>query len=162
MQKHEYLEDELLIVANSGEIPEVAYHGSLYFLTEDPEGPRLTLEEEEVRPLKEAVFNRYRKILLRDCNPTLRDKSVYRGLARCAVNWRRFRNFCHRENFCSDEVRQQVAGALVAFLRQEISDVRAGHRCSSVNCTASELAEFAGQLGISPAELPAGWQALCR
>jgi hypothetical protein len=32
------LADELLIVRHSGEIPEVALHGSIFFLTREPNG----------------------------------------------------------------------------------------------------------------------------
>ncbi len=45
-----YLEEELLLIENSGEIPEVAYHGSLYFLREDPDGPALNLSDEDLAP----------------------------------------------------------------------------------------------------------------
>ena len=33
------LDDELLIIRHSGEIPEVALQGSIFFLTSDPQGP---------------------------------------------------------------------------------------------------------------------------
>ena len=39
------LEEELLLVRHSGEIPEVALHASVHYLTEDPEGPGLVLAD---------------------------------------------------------------------------------------------------------------------
>lgn len=42
--KEGYLFDEVLILQDSGEIPEIAYHTSLYYLTEDPEGPEYDTE----------------------------------------------------------------------------------------------------------------------
>ncbi len=160
--KQEYIEEELLILAHAGEIPEVAYHSSLYYLTEDPEGPRLALDHSDLLPLKQAVHDRYRKILLRDCNPKLRDKPVYRGLARCIANWRRFRKYCRKEGFTPEPVRAEVVRALKAFLWQEMEEVTRGERRSSVNCRADELAEFLEELGIAQTDLPPDWQRLCR
>ncbi len=158
----EYIEEELLILAHAGEIPEVAYHSSLYYLTEDPEGPRLALDHTDLLPLKQAVYDRYRKIILRDCDPRLRDKPVYRGLARTVANWRRFIKFCRKEGFDPGPVRVETGRALAAFLRQEAAEVRRGERRSSVNCTAKELAWLCGELGLGPRDLPPDWRCLCR
>ncbi len=156
-----YIEDELLILAHAGEIPEVAYHGSLYYLTEDPEGPRLALDHTDLLPLKQAVYDRYRKIILRDCDPRLRDKPVYRGLARCLANWQRFARFCRKEGFDPAPVRAETARALVAFLHREAAEVRQGVRSSSVNCSAAELAGLMAELGIAGSSLPEDWELLC-
>jgi len=156
-----YIEEELLILSHAGEIPEVAYHGSLYYLTEDPEGPRLALDHSDLLPLKQAVYDRYRKIILRDCNPKLRDKPVYRGLARCVANWRRFCKYCRKEGFSLEPVRTEVARALASFLRQEVREVRRGERRPSVNCSAAELAGLVAELGIAAEDLPEGWERLC-
>lgn len=153
-----YLEEELVLVENSGEIPEIAYHGSLYFLREDPEGPALTLSDEDIAPMKEAAFARYVRIIQRDLNPALRQKRVYRGLARCIANWARLRKFCQREHLdLGEEIRQQTADALCRFLAREIDDINNGAQ-SSINCSAADLAAFIAELGIRPQELPEGWQ----
>jgi hypothetical protein len=155
-----YLEEELLLVENSGEIPEVAFHGSLYFLREDPEGPHLNLSDEELAPLRQAVFGRYCRIILRDLNPALRKKRVYRGLARCIANWSRLVNFSQRENLNLTEIRLQIADALCRFLHREIADIENGAQ-PSINCSAAALAAFISELGIRPEELPDGWPQHC-
>ena len=48
------LEEELLLVRHSGEIPEVALHSSLYYLQDDEEGPQLRLTAEEQQLLEQA------------------------------------------------------------------------------------------------------------
>lgn len=160
--KETFLEEEILIVRNSGEIPEVALHGSLYYLTEDPEGPRLSLNEQEVIALKGQVIERYQEIIMRDLNPDCRDLSIYRGLKRCMANWRRLTIFCQREGKNIDQIRKRTAAALLKFLDREIEDVGSGVRTSSLNCRTAELADFARQLGISIKNLPEGWQKLPR
>ncbi|MHB1014801.1 MAG: hypothetical protein ACYC2W_05950, partial [Desulfurivibrionaceae bacterium] len=67
------LAEEILIVRHSGEIPEIAFHSSLYYLCEDPAGPQLTLREKELDILRQQVVARYRDILLRDLSPENRD-----------------------------------------------------------------------------------------
>lgn len=157
-----YLEEELLLVANSGEIPEIALHGSLYFLREDPDGPSLVLTADDIAPLRQAAFDRYRKILCRDLNPGLRDKRVYRGLARCRANWHRFRSFCHRQDMDPTIVRVELATLLSTFLHHEARDHRAGRRTnSSINCTATELCSLVDELKLDPTTLPPEWQSLC-
>jgi len=159
--KKYYLEEELLLVQNSGEIPEVAYHGSLYYLTEDPEGPTLPLSAADLLPLKQAVYERYRRIILRDLNPALRRKRIYRGLLRCIANWERFCNYCNKANLDVSPVRQETAAALVRFLQQEKEDVRQKGRPSSINCSAAGLSFLIKALALSPKELPDGWESLC-
>ncbi len=155
-----YLEEELLLVENSGEIPEVAYQGSLYFLREDPEGPALSLSDEDLAPLRRAAFDRYCRIILRDLTPALRQKRIYRGLARCMANWRRLSQFCQREDLDLTETRVRVADALRKFLHQEMVDIKNGAQ-PSINCSAEDLAAFSAELGIRPEELPQGWQRHC-
>ena len=72
--------EEVFVVLHSGEIPEVTFHESLYYLTEDAEGPGLQTKNDDVFPLKQAVVKRYRVIILRDLDPGNRDKRIYRGL----------------------------------------------------------------------------------
>jgi hypothetical protein len=153
--------EEVLLVRNSGEIPEVAFHGSLYYLTADPEGPGLALTGEECGVLEEQVLERYREIIRRDLTPENRDRGFYRGLVRAAVNWRRLAGFCRRAARASDCYRSETGLALKELLAQETSEVRSGRRRASINCTAADVAVFAGELGLSIEELPPGWQDLC-
>lgn len=155
------IEEEVFAIGHSGEMPEVALHTSLYYLQEDPEGPRLTVTPEDIQPLKDAVEKRYKRIVMRDLNPRYRDQSIYRGLARAMANWQRLVRFCKHEKRDVVIHRQEVATALVGFLTTEAADVASGRRSSAVNCSATELAAFIETLGIVPSRLPDGWQLVC-
>ena len=149
------------MVLHSGEIPEVAFHGSLYYLQKDPEGPELELNSEDILPLKKAVTQRYREIIHRDLEPENRDKGLYRGLARSAANWQRLLKFCTREGMVSEEIRVETAAAFLVFLQRELDDVQSGHRLSSINCSRKAVADFAESLALSTGDLPEGWKELC-
>jgi len=159
--KKKYIEEEAFMIVHSGEIPEVTLQSSLHYLTEDPDGPGLELNGDDIIPLKQAVVKRYRAIILRDLDPGNRDKSIYRGLARCRANWQRFRRFCSRENIDFGAIRAETAKALQEFMQQEVDDVESGKRSSCINCPQEDIAGLAESLGLSPADLPRGWQKLC-
>lgn len=161
MSDNPHLADELLIVRHSGEIPEVALHGSLHYLTCAPDGPQLLLSEAEVGALKMMVVERYREIISRDLEPANRDRALYRGLARAAVNWCRLEKFCRCEGLAAEVHARETRAALLRFLRQELADVAARRRLPSINCPSEELVSFAAALGLPPEELPPGWQTLC-
>lgn len=155
------LEDELFMVRQSGEIPAVAFHGALHYLGADPEGPGLVLTASERGALAGQAVRRYREILLRDLLPENRDQPQYRGLARCAMNWERCCLFCRQEGLDVKVLRGEVAQALIAFLRQESDEVKAGSRLSSITCTAATLGRLAAQLGLAETDLSPGWETLC-
>jgi hypothetical protein len=96
--RREILEEEWLIVRHSGEIPEIALHSALYFLTEDPLGPCLQLSVEEIESLQEAAICRFQEIIRRDLCFDNRNLSLYRGVRRAIVNWHRFVAFCERQD----------------------------------------------------------------
>lgn len=149
------LAEELLLVRHSGEIPEIAFHGSLYYLCKDPAGPRLTLRQKELALLRQQVVARYRKILLRDLRPENRDARIYRGLKRCLCNWKRLGKFCARQGLGIEAtLRLEIAESLRCFLRQEADEVRAGLRQSCLNCAREELDAFVRELGLPPEQLP--------
>jgi hypothetical protein len=131
------LEEEMIMIRHSGEIPEVALHNAIHFLCEDAAGPGLALQPEELRRLQQAVVERYRRIILRDLAPRLRDKSIYRGLRRSMINWERLVRFGRRTSLAIDAVRTEVAGALKHFLLQEIADVAVGPPVSTAGCRIS-------------------------
>ena len=160
-RENSYLSDELLIVRDSGEIPEVALHGSLFFLTCDQDGPGLELAEGEVRLLKKTAAARYRVIIRRDLDPANRGKGHYRGLARCIANWHRMTRFCRREDIAMESFREEVAVALIDFLERELSDAKGGEKTSSINCSWNELCRFSRELGIELDGLPAGLRKIC-
>jgi hypothetical protein len=159
--KQALIAEETFMIIHSGEIPEVTYHGSLYYLTEDPEGPGLLLNSDDISPLKQSVVERYRAIILRDIDPGNRDKGIYRGVARCLANWQRLLKFCARENMDYLGVQDEAAPVLHEFLKNEIDEVVNGNRSSCINCSAEDIATLVHFLGLSPADLPEGWQDLC-
>ncbi len=160
--KENYLCDEVLILSDSGEIPEIAYHTTLYYLCEDPEGPNLTLDERDLARLQDAVLARCRWIIMRDLDPENRGEGIYRGVARSKANWQRLKNFCRRQG--RDEpvepLRGEVAQALLDFLGRELAEVKEG-ATSSLNCCLADLEAFVVELGLVPALLPVGWEKLC-
>ncbi|MCD4755631.1 MAG: hypothetical protein K8R75_07485, partial [Deltaproteobacteria bacterium] len=153
--KKNILSEEAFLILHSGEIPEVAYHGSIHYLTEDPEGPLLNIEPQDLISLEEAVVQRYRTIILRDVTPGNRDRSIYRGLKRCAANWKRLVNFSDKRSIDISSLRKEVIEALKDFLNQEIMDISSGKRKTCINCSYSVLTEFAYVLGLSRDDLPA-------
>lgn len=160
--KEQFICDEVLILRDSGEIPEIAYHAALHYLQEDPAGPALILDERDLARLRESVLARYRGIMLRDLDPGNREKRIYRGVARSKANWRRCRDFCRRQGL--DEaigpLRREIGEALRSFLIRELADVEDG-ASSSINCCRGDLEAFVAELGLAEADLPGGWQRIC-
>lgn len=74
------IENEVFLLADSGELPEVAYHTALWQLCCDSDGPRLTLTYTEQELLQDAALRRCQRIILRDLNPAFRDRRIWRGL----------------------------------------------------------------------------------
>lgn len=161
MVKSTYIEEEILIIRDYGEMPEVGYHGSLYFLSEDPEGPGLALSGPDHHCLKLAVVAGYLRIVRRDLEPDNRSKGLYRGLHRCALNWQRLVRFCRREGLETVALGREVGELLRAFVALELAEFQAGKHPSAVNCPAPMLSALARELGLGRDELPRGWEALC-
>lgn len=156
------LEEETIILRNSGEIPEIALYSSLFYLEEDDEGPGLRLDEEELHLLQDAALARAQEIVLRDLDPDNRDLGMYRGPARSITNWTRLHKYLGRiGRQCDREFRKEVCRALIAFLERECDDVRQQKRDSSVNCSAAEIRGFCRELGLDMGVLPPAWPGLC-
>ena len=154
-------DDELLIVRHSGEIPEVALHGSLFFLAADPDGPGLKLSPDKILALKKMAVQRYQEIIARDLDPENRDQGIYRGLTRCIANWQRLALFCLKEDFWVEALRKETAKLLISFMKNEVNDVLRKKKSSSINCHQAELENFAAELDLQPEDLPTGWTELC-
>ena len=155
------IDDEILIIENGGEMPEVALHGCLYFLGQDPDGPQLTLSQQEIQRLKLAVVEGYRKIILRDLTLENRGKGHYRGLARSFVNMQRLSRFCQQEAFDLTPVQTEVCERLQKFLEAEYFDVHALGRKSCINCSLADLTQFFALIGFDALGLlPEGWQGI--
>ena len=155
------LEEEVIILRHSGEIPEVALHSSLYYLEEDDEGPKITLGEEELDLLYDAALARAQEIVLRDLDPINRDQSIYRGPARSIANWHRLQSFCQRINRTCPGFKETVSLALLCFLQKECEDRALSNRLALINCSAEEIRLFCSELSIDPDSLPDGWTRLC-
>lgn len=155
------LEEEIIILRNSGEIPEIALHSALYYLQDDEAGPNMELREEELQQLYDAALSRAREIVLRDLDPGNRDLGLYRGVSRSIANWKRLQDFCGRINRLCPGFRQTVAQALLAFMERECADIQNDLRGSCVNCSAEEIRNFCKELRLDPSDLPDGWTGLC-
>lgn len=155
------LEDEWYHVRHSGEIPEVALHSSIYYLTEDTEGPHLILADDDLQLLCRAAVERYREIILRDITPANRDKSIYRGILRSIANWRRLKRFCQRHSMEIEDIKTELPDVLLSFLKNEIGDVANGLRQSSINCTFADITSFALEFDIYLADMEKELRAIC-
>lgn len=155
------LEEEVIILRNSGEIPEIALHTTLYYLEEDAEGPKIRLLDEELDMLYDAALARAREIVLRDLDPANRDLGIYRGLARSIVNWNRLQDFSRRINRFCKGFDETVSEALLQFLQTECKDCGRNIRSSVINCTADEICAFCAELHLDVKILPEGWACLC-
>ncbi len=138
----------MLLIQNSGELPEVAFHGALHFLTDACDGPRLRLQEGEIATLAIAVAEQYRHIILRDLNPALRDHSRYRGIARARVNWHRLVGFAKKYPVDITQILKDINRAAEDFLEVEVSDVRSFLRATCLNLSLEELLDFLQKLGL--------------
>lgn len=159
--KKQYIEEEALIVRHSGEIPEVALHGSVYFLTTDPDGPAIHLDQNDLLHLKKIVVERYCEIIRRDLDPENRDKTIYRGLARSYANWSRLTQFCNRENFQIEEIRMEMAFLLRSFLHNEAKEVFSKERKTCINLSMASLDNYRKELGLAAKNLPENVILLC-
>lgn len=155
------LEEEVYILKDSGEIPEIAYHSTLYYLTEDEQGPQMLLSPEELALLQDAALHRYREIVLRDLNVAHRDLGMYRGIRRTLYNWQRMQDFCQRIGRDCVFMKPVIRSALLDFLGQELKDVHNGIRRSCVNCSTDNILQLAASLDLNEESLPPGWQNLC-
>lgn len=156
------LDEETLLIIHSGETPEIAFHSSLFYLFEDEDGPKLRPDGIDLAPLKRAVFQRYRKILLRDMEPAYRDKRIYRGLARSIANWYRLKAFCEKEGLDMRDIKREARLHLLHFLKNETEELAGGKRESScINCSWKDLKDFTAELGVNQMALPERLKKLC-
>lgn len=155
------LEEEWYHVRYSGEIPEVALHSSLFYLTEDPDGPGLNLEAEHVHCLHEAVIDRYYEIIVRDITPENRDSSTYRGVLRAISNWRRMKRFCLRHELDHGKMRDKISQQFLKFIENQIQEHPQDKERSRINCSFDDLTSFALELGVSLQKLEKSLKPFC-
>ena len=155
------VEDEWYAVRYSGEIPEVAYHGALFHLTEEHNGPQIELSKDQQDRLLEAVALRYLDITLRDLLPENKDTGGYRGLKRSFINWQRFLLFCERYFIDGEVYRKMIAAALTDLLQHENRLMERGEPGGEFNCSLAELLSFMELVGLNSADLPASLTNCC-
>lgn len=96
--RQEVLNEAEFIKKEGGEIPEVYFWNSYFYLTEPPpKGLGLSLKDEEILFLKWAVVERYLEIIKRDLTPENIGKSFYRGIKRAVINLKRMKKFIKKE-----------------------------------------------------------------
>ena len=154
-------ENEWFAVRYSGEMPEVALYSAFYYLSEDKDGPRKQLSEEQRQMLVDAAVERFREIVLRDLDHDNRGTRIYRGVQRSLHNWRRFVGFCSRQSARCDLLMSEVREALRSFLDEEILDVERSGRTTCLNCTIEELTEFSGDLRLDLTDIYDKIKVLC-
>ncbi|MDL1972456.1 MAG: hypothetical protein LWW78_04365 [Deltaproteobacteria bacterium] len=147
--------EEKEIICHSGELPEVAFYSSLYFLTEDPDGPHLSLTPEEVTFLKQGVIERYKWIILRDLDPKMRARSEFRGIERAIVNYKRLKRYAEKEQIDIKNIVPEFAKALISYTKVELEDIYLReHSLRTINCSRSDWQWFLKELGLGPNILP--------
>jgi hypothetical protein len=146
---NELIDNEWYIVRYSGEIPEIAYNSSIYFLTRATSGPQITLGEEHLNRLKQAAVDRYEEIILRDLLHENVGKSMYRGIVRSICNYSRFTQFCSRQELSLDAIRKVAGQTLSEFLQIEFERLASKNYHTVINCSFVELVRFAQTLGTS-------------
>ncbi len=157
----EDLDNEWFMVRHSGEMPEVALHSSLHYLTESEDGPRLVLQDRHLRRLRQAAEARYKEIVLRDLQHENRGTTISRGVQRSIVNYRRYQQFCLRQGLDGSGFAREVAASLLLLLGSEAAEAAKGRGCLSLNCTFEELDRFAVEIGLVGKGLPATIACLC-
>ncbi len=160
-ERAELLEDEWLIVRHSGEIPEITYHSSLYFLSVDPEGPGLKLSEAEKDCLKDAALQRYHEIVLRDIQLENFHKTIYRGVKRTIYNWHRYKAFRARQNVDCNALCETAAQILIQFLEQGTKAAGKSLPQNFLNCHFDELLAFTKELKIQHEKLTPNLAQFC-
>jgi len=147
-ERQEILADEWLMVRHSGEIPEITFHATLYFLTEEKDGPGLKLRASELTTLKEAALERYYEIILRDISVENFHKTIYRGVRRSLYNWHRCKAFAERQFVRCDDFREKAVRTLLLFVEQGIKAAGRDLPEKFINCSLDELEELTEELGL--------------
>ena len=160
-ERDELLADEWLMVRHSGEIPEITFHSSLYYLTQESEGPGLSLTEEELAHLKDAAMQRYQEIILRDIRVENVHKTIYRGVRRTLYNWHRCKAFTLRQSIDCGTFQETAGQTLLDFLEQGVSAAGKTIAVHFINCNADQLIELGEELGLEVEQYPPDFSQFC-
>ncbi len=147
--KESYLQQEVDWIENSGEMPEVAFYESLFYLTEEEEGPKLVLTSSDIKVLEDAVVNRFKTIILRDLEFANRRSTIFRGLKRAIINYNRLKKYQKRKNRIDSGMKDEMSSSLLEYIRCECEDISDKRYYRTINCTREELEHFAEELGVN-------------
>ena len=147
--RESYLQQEVDWIENSGEMPEVAFYESLYYLTEEKEGPKLILTLSDIRLLEDAVVNRYKTIILRDLEFANIRSVIFRGLKRAIINYKRLKRYQKKKNLVDNGLKKEIGCSLIEYIRRECSEISDKRHYRTINCTREELEQFAEELGVN-------------
>lgn len=147
--KESYLQQEVDWIENSGEMPEVAFYESLYYLTEEEDGPKLILTSADIKFLEDAVVNRFKTIILRDLEFANRKSSIFRGLKRAIINYDRLKKYQKKKNRADSGIEKAIGYSLIEYIRCECEDISDKRHYRTINCKRDELEHFAEELGVN-------------
>jgi hypothetical protein len=147
--RESYLQQEIDWIEHSGEMPEVAFYESLYYLTEEEEGPKLILTLSDMKRLEDAAINRFKTIILRDLKFANRRSSIFRGLKRATINYNRLKKYQKRKNRMDPGLEKMIGRFLLEYIRRECEEISDRRHYRTINCTREELEQFANELGVN-------------
>ncbi len=135
-----WLEDEILMVENGGEMPEVVLAESLHHLGQ--------LAPHDADLLRAAAVRAYLKIIRRDLEPANLGLPPFRGLRRAGENLARLNSYLVRLGWPppAGEM-QELAARLAAYLKAEEQALNQGRPYASA--TGQEVEEVARAVGLN-------------
>ncbi len=134
-----WLEDEILLVEHSGEMPEVAMAESLHHLGD--------IAETEINLLRAAVARGYLNIIERDLEAEHVGLPLFRGLERAAQNLERLKTFLERLGWPPPAQRWSgLAPRLARYLEAEQAALEAGRDYASA--TPEQVRRVAALVGL--------------
>ena len=144
-----YVQEEAEWIEESGEIPEVAFYEAVSYLTEEEDGPKLTLAPSDIKLLEDAVIYRYKNIILRDLDYTNRSSPVFRGMKRAIINYERLIKYQTRKDRAVSGQKEEIGRSLIEYMVREFQDISEWRLYRTINCGREKLEKFAKELGVN-------------
>jgi hypothetical protein len=146
MIRPEIIEEADAILLTGGEMPEVVMFESLAQL----EAQGIHPTSIETRRLREAVFQRYQDMILRDLDPANRGTAVFRSPQRARINFARMSGFALKHDFELTDFLSLAAGMFQKYLEQESVDIAQGRSFNTLGMDRSETELLISELRIDP------------
>jgi len=146
--RENFVQEEAEWIEEFGEIPEVAFYEAVSYLTEEEDGPKLTLVPSDIKFLEKAVIYRYKNITLRDLDYSNRGSTVFRGIKRAVINYERLKEYQSRKNKVVSGQKEEIGRALAEYMVRECRDISEGRFYSTINYSREKLEKFAKELGV--------------